>query len=62
MWVVHVRHDGKLHRIREYPSQNLARWWAINWLANGWVPVFLTSNEERLVPASAVSEIILRQE
>ncbi len=63
MWGVYVRHDGKLHRVNEFSTQNLARWWAIAWLRAGWIPMKNNvGSDERIVPASSITEIILRND
>lgn len=46
----------------DYDTLDLARWWAINWLKNGYVPVRVDDGHvEELVPASEIRRVMIRE-
>lgn len=65
MFYVYVQYSGKWHQCNgPFGSQDLARWWLLNWLRGGYLPVTPAKNAhgealERFVPSAHCGDVII---
>jgi len=47
---------------QDYATLELARWWAINWLKNGYIPVRVDDEHvEEMIPTSEIRRVLLKE-
>lgn len=53
--------NGSLHLCRGYATLDLARWWAISWLKNGYFPLSNHEGVEAFVPSTSVDVVVITE-
>lgn len=61
--LVDTERNGRFRQTPQpYATLDLARWWAISWLKNGYIPVVTyDSHVEEMVPTSQVKRVLIAE-